>query len=304
MQAEYFNCQDVSFFSQAQTQLDVMVQHLNSRELQDAEHGGVEQYIQQEGFELLRLLLQGHLDKKAHNEPHLASITSANGVELTHIRHQTHRKMSSLFGDVTVHRKSYSKQNHAAHFPMDEQLNLAGDQFSDGLRLRVSNESIKGSFDDVVETLAQTTGRKVAKRQCLNVVQDVAQDFEAFYDQKRFKEPENTESLLVLSFDGKGIVLRHEGLRECTQKAALKSNHKLNSRLSAGEKKNRKRMAQVASTYTVQPFVRTPESVMQVDNEESNVHQLRPRTRNKRVWASVERESIQVIKEAFKEALQ
>ena len=62
MQAEYFNCQDFSFFSPAQNQLDVMVQNLNSTELQDAEHGDVERYIQQEGFELLRLLLQGHLD--------------------------------------------------------------------------------------------------------------------------------------------------------------------------------------------------------------------------------------------------
>ncbi|MBM7074685.1 ISKra4 family transposase, partial [Shewanella sp. 202IG2-18] len=127
MQAEYFNCQDISFFSQAQNQLDVMIQNLNSAELQDAEHGDIERYIQQEGFELLRLLLQGHLGKKANNEPHLTSVTSADGVELTHVRHHTKRKMSSLFGDVTVHRKSYSKQTHAAHFPMDEQLNLADD---------------------------------------------------------------------------------------------------------------------------------------------------------------------------------
>ena len=63
-------------------------------------------------------------------------------------------------------------------------------------------------------------------------------------------------------------------------------------------------MAQVASVYTVQPHIRTPESVMQTNNEESNVHQLRPRLRNKRVWASVERESIKVIEEAFQEALQ
>ena len=37
MQAEYFNCQDVSFFSQAQTQLDVLVKQLISTELQDAD---------------------------------------------------------------------------------------------------------------------------------------------------------------------------------------------------------------------------------------------------------------------------
>jgi hypothetical protein len=47
------------------------------------------------------------------------------------------------------------------------------------------------------------------------------------------------------------IVMRAGSLRECTKKKAKKSQ-KLNSRLSAGEKKDRKRMAQVASLLTTQ----------------------------------------------------
>jgi hypothetical protein len=43
---------------------------------------------------------------------------------------------------------------------------------------------------------------------------------------------------------------------------------KLNSRLSAGEKKDRKRMAQVASVYTVMPHLRSTESVMKMEDEE------------------------------------
>ncbi|MFT5085449.1 MAG: hypothetical protein ACI9Y1_003510 [Lentisphaeria bacterium] len=48
------------------------------------------------------------------------------------------------------------------------------------------------------------------KRQCLNIVQDIAQHFEAFYQENRFDEPEKTKYLLVLSFDGKGVVMRKE----------------------------------------------------------------------------------------------
>jgi hypothetical protein len=132
-------------------------------------------------------------------------------------------------------------------------------------------------------------------------VKDVAQDFEAFYQKTRFIKPEDTSDLLVLTFDGKGIVMRPDSLRECTKKNAQKAN-KLASRLSQGEKKDRKRMAQVAAVYTVQPHIRTAESIMK--RSDDNVIPLRTPIRNKRVWASVERDAKVVIEEAFEEALQ
>ena len=49
--------------------------------------------------------------------------------------------------------------------------------------------------------------------------------------------------------------------------------------------------------------MRTPESVMKI-NEEDNVRPIRVRPRNKRVWASLERDAERVIEEAFEEALQ
>jgi len=106
---------------------------------------------------------------------------------------------------------------------------------------------------------------------------------------------------MVLTFDGKGIVMRPGSLRECTKKKAKKSQ-KLNSRLSAGEKKHRKRMAQVASVYTVLPHHRSAESIMKCD--ENNVSTVSAPARNKRVWPSVEREAKEVIFDGFKEALQ
>lgn len=62
-------------------------------------------------------------------------------------------------------------------------------------------------------------------------------------------------------------------------------------------------MAQVASVYTVPSNVRTSESIMKPSTD-GNVVSFRPQISNKRVWASVERESESVIKEAFLEALQ
>jgi hypothetical protein len=94
--------------------------------------------------------------------------------------------------------------------------------------------------------------------------------------------------------------MRREDLREGTKRAAERDSHKLKTRLSPGEKRNHKRMATVAAVYSIERQVRTPESVMGVKSEEDAP---KPRARNKRVWASVERSSEQVTEEVFQEAL-
>ncbi len=302
MNTAYLNTNDFSFFSGAQEQLDELISQLQSEDYANNEHGDIEHYINKTGQELLRRLLQGWLDLKEANEERKSSLINFTGEALNHVRTGTSRQLTSLFGNVTVTRKSYSQRGHSSLFPIDAELNLASDQYSDGMRRRLSKEAIRGSFDDAVETIVETTGGHVPKRQSLNIVRDVAQDFECFYKKKRFIKPEETSDLLILTFDGKGIVMRPDSLRECTKKAAQKSK-KLNSRLSAGEKKDRKRIAQVAAVYTVQAHIRTGESVM-TPSEDDNILPFRTPVRNKRVWASVEREAEQVIEEAFLEALQ
>ena len=290
MQTAYLDSPDFSFFSDANIQLDIIIHHLCSSESDEREHGEIEQFINQQGLELLRRLFQGFLDQKAANETTQNLVISHQDGVLNHVRHSTRRKINSLFGEVVVYRKSYGQREKKNLFPMDAELNLSNDKYSDGLRHRVAKEAIRGSFDDVVESIDTTTGGHVPKRQ----TQDVAQDFEGFYPQNRYEEPEKTPDLLVLSFDGKGIVMRHDSLREGSKQAAQKSP-KLNSRFSPGEKKNRKRMAQVATVYSVKPHLRTFGEIMKRSEADDTVKPFRAPLRNKRVWASVERDAESVI---------
>ena len=223
MNLAYINSPDFSFFSDAQDQLDQIISQLQSDHYAHSEHGDIEQHIKIEGDELLRRLLQGWLDMKAANEIQTNSINTANGNTLNHLRAQTKRKLTSLFGDVTVTRKGYSQRHQSSRFPLDADLNLPDDQYSDGIRSRMAKEAIRGSFDNAIASIQETTGGHVPKRQSLNLVQDVAQDFEFYYKTKQFNQSEDTPDLLVLTFDGKGIVMRPDGLRACTQKAAQKS---------------------------------------------------------------------------------
>jgi hypothetical protein len=184
---------------------------------------------------------------------------------------------------------------------MDAALNLPREMFSHGIRRMVAKESARASFDEVVEIVRDYTGGTIAKRQVEELAVRAAQDFDAFYEQRAAaRDPK--DDLLVLSTDGKGIVMRHEDLREDTRKAAEKSVRKLETRLTPGEKSNRKRMAQVATVYSIAPFPRGAADILHSLRDANDVDARRPRPTDKRVWASVEKHSRTVIREAFTEA--
>ena len=93
-------------------------------------------------------------------------------------------------------------------------------------------------------------------------------DFDAF-DEKQPRPQAEDDEVVVISADGKGVVMRPGDLRPATAEAAAKAQPKLKSRLSKGEKPNRKRMATVAAVYTVVIRVNTSNKVIW-----SNVNQI------------------------------
>jgi len=130
----------------------------------------------------------------------------------------------------------------------------------------------------------------------------VSRDFEAFY--ARALEPQSAqvdgERILVISADGKGVVMHPSGLRETTQRAAEQAQQKTRTRLSPGEKANRKRMATAVSVYLIAAHQRTPEQILQPDQHPPS---SRPSPEHKRTWARVEPGTAAMIEEGFAEAL-
>lgn len=288
-------------FTLAVEQFQQMATALRSSDVLNLEHGEVEAWLHSEGMELLRRLLQGHLDVRAKREQRLESCTGADGVERRQVRVDCQRGLMTLFGEVQVRRFGYRAKGVNSLYPMDAALNLPKAFYSDGLRRQVCDAASGNSFDDAVADVTKVTGGKVPKRQAIQLVQDASQDFDAFYQQREADEPDNVDetSPLVLSVDGKGIVMRTDGLREATRKAAERDQKKGKTRLAPGEKPNRKRMATVATVYSVPPHARTAEQVMGLEKREDKP----PRTQDKRVWASLERDMSEVIDEQFCEAL-
>jgi hypothetical protein len=205
----------------------------------------------------------------------------------------------SIFGLVTLTRVALSMRGIPALMPLDAELNMPDGLYSFGLQKRITWEVSTGSYDQAIDNLERTTGASVAKRQVEQAVVHSMMDFDAFYAHAPVTEVP-PEAYQVITFDGKGIVMRREGLREATLKAADKGTKKLGSRLSPGEKKNRKRMAEVAAVYSVAPWIRTTDQVLKAPG--CGPLRPRPRPQNKRVWASVVEDARTVIHDAFAEA--
>lgn len=280
-----------------------MLAELASSSALSLEHGTLESLLNREGTELLRKLMQDHLKLRSLQEKEHTSIVGADGVTRTHRRSRS-RPLKTLFGEVRVNRVAYGARNHLSLVPMDAELNLPSDLYSHGLRKKGSEEAARGSFGEAMAAIERSTGTTVPKRQLEEIVRSSARDFDAFYESKSLDKPEETKDLLVLSLDGKGIIVRPQDLRKTSQQRLKKSQKTFDKRRGTGEKP-RKRMATVATVYTLSASARTPEQIMGNLGSGTNSAspQIRPRAENKRVWASLEHSAPQVMEQAIQEAL-
>ena len=119
MQVAYNNREEFSAFSASREHLENIIGALLSPERAVQEHSEVEIFIQEEGTELLRKLLQGYLDVRTDSEIQREDIMSSSGQALNHVRRDTSRNIVSLFGDVKVRRLGYKQRHQSSVFPLD-----------------------------------------------------------------------------------------------------------------------------------------------------------------------------------------
>jgi hypothetical protein len=150
----------------------------------------------------------------------------------------------------------------------------AGRPHSHSLAKLAALEAARGSFGAAHAAVARRRGPVIGKRQLERAVTGAAADIPAFYA-ARVPEPCTPGTLLVLSADCKGIVMRPGALRAATAKAAARLG-KMRTRLSAGEKPNRKRMAALVTVYDAGPGTRRPHDVIAPPGGRHGSRPLRP----------------------------
>lgn len=300
--ADHIQEQTSPAFAASRERFGTIVSWLEGPEAGQLAHGELEERLEVESRELFRQMFQDHLDPRAQREPRLEAVVGAEGVARRSVEAGHERALTTVFGKVEVSRMAYRRRGHANLHPADAGLNLPVELHSHGLRRLAVLEGTRGSFDDVREAVRRSTGHWLGKRQLEELVQRAATDFDAFYEERKRAAGEPAD-VLVISYDGKGVVMRPDALRAATAQAAARSTSKLATRLSKGEKRSRKRMAEVGAVYDAEPVPRTPDDIL-ADSRRREQHAARsaPRARNKWLMASVEEDAATVVSRVFDEA--
>lgn len=251
-----------------------------SSEAQDAPLHDVEDGLRKRLLELGRILLQENVRARGHGDvgPTLELLRSDAEVEVhkrgsVRVRHQ-----ETLFGEIQVERRAYHHPGGEGVYPLDVEMELPRRRFSYGVQRVIVKESVKGPFEEAVQSVREYTGAAISKRSAEQLVREISRSVDQFYSQPR-ESTDSTGPVLVAAVDCKGIPMKKN------EKAKKKSRRK------KGEKSNKKRMATIGAVHTAERFPRTPEDIVEnlipIEEGPSSVQRSRPKPENKRVWGSL-----------------
>ena len=225
----------------------------------------LEELIDEESRKAVLQLLQDHYDLRALREEQQARERRApaagtDGITRTRLETGHHRLLATLFGTVQVTRCAWRRPGAPSLCPADAALSLPACRPSYALAQLAAVEAARGSFEAAHAAITRRCGPVIGKRQVEQAVVSSAGDIAAFYA-ARIPEPCTVSTLLVISADAKGIVMRPGALRPATAKAAARES-RMRTRLAAGEKPSRKRMATLACVYDAEPSPRRPHDII------------------------------------------
>jgi hypothetical protein len=289
-------------FERSQTLFAGLLEWAAGEEALGLEHSELEGRLMEDGRELIRQVLQDQLDLRAVREQRLDRVIGSDGRPRRSVERGHERDLHTVLGEVQVTRLAYRAAGRENVYPADAQLNLPPGRHSHGIRRLAALEAPRSSFEDAQAAIARHTGQQIGTRQLRELTLTAAQDVDAFYAQTE-RTPPDGEDLLVLSCDAKGVVMRHEALREQTRSQAQNASGKLKTRLSKGEKTNRKRMAEIVTVYELEPEPRTAADILpDPDSPAAPAPARRPKAKNKWLKASVTDDTRTVIAAMFSEA--
>lgn len=261
----------------------------------------LEEELHRGGREVMRLLLEESIRARG-----VGDVGSAVGLSVTaevELRLGERREhgcaLASMFGSVEVRRLGYGRPGVAAVHPLDESLNLPRRSYSYPVQERVSKTVARSPYDEAITTVAENAGVQVPKRQVEEIAREASCDFDAFYEERVrvLPAPKDTGSVLVAGIDCKGVP-RHKTPEELAEPRP--------AHLGKGEKRQKKKMATVASVHTTEPHPRSAEDVVSqlLDPRDPQARPRtnpRPKPQHRRVWASIEKDKTTVIGEVAEE---
>lgn len=214
----------------------------------------VERELWQSVLALGRTLLAGYVAGVGPGDA--GESLTYEGRELRRLDSPHDRRYVSVFGELTIPRWVYGTRETQKHevVPTDAVLGLPDSEFSYVLQEWDQSFCVEDSYEESRRKVEKILGIGQSVRSLEQMSVSMAESVSAFQESAP-KPPAGEEgSILVLTADGKGVPMR----REIGQDPPA-----IRGRRKKGEKANKKRMACVGGVYTIDPFVRTPEDVVE-----------------------------------------
>ncbi len=209
-------------------------------------------------------------------------VTLSEGREVQRLEELHSRRYVSIFGAFTLERTVYGcREGQALEFvPLDARLQLPQSVFSYVLQDWDQALAMEQPFSQVSQTIERILKLTQSVDSLEGVNRQQAQDVADFRDGQGSPPAAEEGQLVVVTADCKGIVIRGQGTKTVC-----------GGERPAGQRANQKRMAAVASVYTVDRYVRTADEVVAALFRDPDYEpERRPKPRHKRVWASLPHE--------------
>lgn len=186
------------------------------------------------------------------------------------------RDYFSIFGKLAFWRPYFYKKGLGGQTPLDAELSLGEDCYSDLVREVSEYLAIYSVYHKTGDILERLLGLPLSTRVVAENLAEDSAEVEAYYAQKAAPPPSTEAEILVIQADGKGVPMI------LAEKPADKV------RLGKGEKRGRKKEAVVTGVYTIAPAVRTPEQVVASFFDLKDGPGERPKPQNKHIWATLD----------------
>ncbi len=186
----------------------------------------------------------------------------------------------SIFGKIPVWRPYFHASGAGGHRPLDAELSLGRDRYSDLLRETLDYLAVYTSYNKAVDIFKRILKSSISTRVQQKLVANDAQDVLDYYKQKPAPTVADEAEILVVQADGKGVPI------------ILEKSSSETVRLGKGQKRGRKKEAIVTAVYTIATNPRTAEDVVtsffQQNKDDKKSKISPPKPQNKHIWATLD----------------
>ena len=263
-------------FLKAQQQLQALVEFVRQAGTDGERIDQVERGLFQGLLSLGKTLLEAFV--AAQGDGDRGETVEHQELTLRRLPEPHHRPYGSIFGELRIRRRVYGTREgqKIEYVPLDERLGLPADKFSYLLEDWVQRFCIKESVQEAGGSLEVLLGLRLGTRTLEEMNQRMAGFAEAYRDNQPAPQPQQEGPILVVTADAKGVAMR----RPLQERVSGRKRRK------KGEKANTKQMAYVGAAYTIEPFVRSVDDVLDELARRRRAED-RPLPQHKRLWAEM-----------------